>query len=459
MSSLVTRGLPVEEHLDIGIKASGKLQLLEKTLFEAKSRELRVMLLFPSSSGFGSIGNILDDVLCQRFGNNFYVRYGRGYILSKKQAVLAVFNDRESGQFVFLIESNACIPSIKLSSVDTVILFNSGLDPQNDLKCLQKMSISSKFNKLTVLRLYLYLTVEEKVERNVWVVEMICNLVKNLPPNSHGDALMSMGVKILGVMLICSPFNVTAVALNANLFDITLQTAVFSATPKKDIKDELGNVARIAATVTASDGKFDKKLPGEKPAQHKGKYQKFLPVVEGTGIGSLERGKLSEALGAIGSDSNVSLLKRSLDSDPAQEVRETCELALQRMYERYAALFALRNDGGNKAIVAIIDSLGSKSALLKHEVAYVLGQLQDKAVSAALSNILRDVNEHPMVRHEAAEALGSIADDQSVALLEEFTADPEALVSQSCQVALSMLEAERSGKSFEFLFTRNPTVA
>ncbi|KAI5444598.1 hypothetical protein KIW84_013021 [Lathyrus oleraceus] len=233
------------------------------------------MLLFPSSSGSGPIGNILDDVLCQRFGNNFYVRYGRGYILSKKQAVLAAFNDRESGRFVFLIESNACIPIIKLSSVDTVILFDSGLDQQNDLKCLQKMSISSKFNKLTVLRLYLYLTVEEKVERNVWVVEMICNLVKNLPPNSHGDALMSMGVNILGVMLIGSPSNVTAVALNANLFDITLQTVVFS-------------------------------------------------------VSSNDLSK-AEALGAIGSDSNVSLLKRSLDSDPAQEVRETCELALQRI--------------------------------------------------------------------------------------------------------------------------------
>ena len=128
------------------------------------------------------------------------------------------------------------------------------------------------------------------------------------------------------------------------------------------------------------------------------------------------------------------------------------------MYERYAALFALRNDGGEEAVAAIIDSLGSKGALLRHEVAYVLGQLQDKAASAALSNILKDVNEHPMVRHEAAEALGSIADDQSVALLEEFTADPEPLVSQSCQVALSMLEYERSGKSFEFLFIRTPTV-
>lgn len=44
-------------------------------------------------------------------------------------------------------------------------------------------------------------------------------------------------------------------------------------------------------------------------------------------------------------------------------------------------------------------------------------------------------------------------DDQSVALLEEFTTDPEPLVSQSCQVALSMLEYERSGKSFE-VFTK-----
>ena len=38
------------------------------------------------------------------------------------------------------------------------------------------------------------------------------------------------------------------------------------------------------------------------------------------------------------------------------------------MYERYAALFALRNDGGDYAVSAIIESLGVKSALLRHEV-------------------------------------------------------------------------------------------
>ena len=39
----------------------------------------------------------------------------------------------------------------------------------------------------------------------------------------------------------------------------------------------------------------------------------------------------AEALGAIGLERNAPLLKNSLVSDPAQEVRETCELALSRI--------------------------------------------------------------------------------------------------------------------------------
>ncbi|KAL6998723.1 deoxyhypusine monooxygenase [Sarracenia purpurea var. burkii] len=229
-------------------------------------------------------------------------------------------------------------------------------------------------------------------------------------------------------------------------------------------------------------------------------------VLNDLSLHPIVRHEAAEALGAIGLETNVPLLKNSLVSDPAPEVRETCELALGRieelknarhcdgtsiiesspflsvdpaapsscssvdqlskvlfdeeksMYERYAALFALRNHGGDEAVTAIIDSLGAKSALLRHEVAYVLGQLQNKTASAALSKILRDINEHPMVRHEAAEALGSIADDQCVALLEEFTNDPEPIVSESCEVAVSMLEFERSGKSFEYLFMQTPQV-
>jgi len=44
----------------------------------------------------------------------------------------------------------------------------------------------------------------------------------------------------------------------------------------------------------------------------------------------------AEALGAIGLESIVPLLKNSLTGDPAQEVRETCELALKRIEEMNA---------------------------------------------------------------------------------------------------------------------------
>ncbi|GAB4830504.1 hypothetical protein Ancab_020215 [Ancistrocladus abbreviatus] len=90
------------------------------------------------------------------------------------------------------------------------------------------------------------------------------------------------------------------------------------------------------------------------------------------------------------------------------------------MYERDAARFALRNHGGQEAISTIINSLGAKSALLQHEVTYFLGQLQGKAASDALTRVLKSVNEHPMVRHEAAEALGSIAGGSTSIHLDPF---------------------------------------
>ncbi len=48
------------------------------------------------------------------------------------------------------------------------------------------------------------------------------------------------------------------------------------------------------------------------------------------------------------------------------------------------ALFALRNKGGRAEVDALDASLAGGSALLKHEVAYVLGQMQDAAAIGAL---------------------------------------------------------------------------
>ncbi|KAJ4844619.1 hypothetical protein Tsubulata_023445 [Turnera subulata] len=80
------------------------------------------------------------------------------------------------------------------------------------------------------------------------------------------------------------------------------------AASKKLNKDELGNVAGLAATATASGGKFDKKLAGEKPAKHAGKYRKFLPVAEGSGIGSQEKEQTDRVLSKLMSANSHEIL-------------------------------------------------------------------------------------------------------------------------------------------------------
>lgn len=112
--------------------------------------------------GMCSIGDILDDFLRQRFGADSYERVDSGLSGSKKQTSLKNFNNKENGRFVFLIENRACLPSIRLSSVDAVIIFSSDWNPASDLRALQRMSIDSNFGRVKIFRLYSVFTVEEK---------------------------------------------------------------------------------------------------------------------------------------------------------------------------------------------------------------------------------------------------------------------------------------------------------
>lgn len=69
--------------------------------------------------------------------------------------------------------------------------------------------------------------------------------------------------------------------------------------------------------------------------------------------------------------------------------------------ERFRALFTLKNIGGLKAIEQIRNCFKDESALLKHELAYCLGQMQDPSAIYILTEVLKDVTQEPMVRHEA----------------------------------------------------------
>ena len=55
-------------------------------------------------------------------------------------------------------------------------------------------------------------------------------------------------------------------------------------------------------------------------------------------------------------------------------------------------------------------------------------------------------SENCMVRHECAEALGAIATEECMKILDEYKSDPETVVKESCEVALDMCEYEKSGE-------------
>ncbi|CAI9098003.1 OLC1v1034550C5 [Oldenlandia corymbosa var. corymbosa] len=162
--NLVLQGKPASDHFDIEVQMSGKLQLLSKILPVIKNRGLRVVILFQAvtcSDGI-SIGDIIHEFIHQKFGINSYSRIDGGLPRHKKQSVVEAFNKKENEKFVCLIETRSCVPSIKIASIDAIIIFNSDWDPISNVKALQKITIESRLEQLKIFRLYSCYTVEEK---------------------------------------------------------------------------------------------------------------------------------------------------------------------------------------------------------------------------------------------------------------------------------------------------------
>ena len=135
----------------------------------------------------------------------------------------------------------------------------------------------------------------------------------------------------------------------------------------------------------------------------------------------------------------------SVDPAPAQPKGSVqswsstlCDESLP-MFQRMRSVFSLRNHGSDEACLALCTGFDASSALLRHELAYVLGQMQNDVALPALIERLADGKEHIMVRHEAAEALGAIGNLDAKPVLEQFLDDENPEVSESCEVALDLL--------------------
>merc|ERR1712029_329714 len=166
----------------------------------------------------------------------------------------------------------------------------------------------------------------------------------------------------------------------------------------------------------------------------------------------------AEALAAIGGETVLAILEKHKDDegvDPAPASNEQDVEKLKTilnnteisLFERYKAMFALRNIGDEISIKALASGLNDSSALFRHEVAFVLGQVASPHAVAELTTRLRDDLESPMVRHECAEALGSIAtpglgvEDE---LSKYLSKETPAVVRESCEIALNMADYNNS---------------
>ncbi|KAJ7095775.1 armadillo-type protein [Mycena belliarum] len=232
-------------------------------------------------------------------------------------------------------------------------------------------------------------------------------------------------------------------------------------------------------------------------------------VLKNTDEDPMVRHEAAEAMGAISASASLPILKYYL-ADPNRSVRETCEIAIAKiewdnseegkrhaeslsdttiplytsidpappssgllagtpnpddiseagiqaakaklldtqlsLFERYRAMFALRNIGTPAAVDALAAGFADESALFKHEIAFVFGQLLSAHSVPALVKVLQDNQESEMVRHEAAEALGGIATPEVLPHLKEWMSREDAplVVRQSCEVAIDMWEHENS---------------
>ncbi|KAI0457822.1 deoxyhypusine hydroxylase [Xylaria acuta] len=228
------------------------------------------------------------------------------------------------------------------------------------------------------------------------------------------------------------------------------------------------------------------------------------------------RHEAAEALGALGDAGNLEILREFRDRKGEDVViKETCEIAIDRiewenseqrkqeklhqsafssvdpappmpessqtveelektlmdtnapLFLRYRAMFALRDLASPPdlptavpAVHALAKGFADSSALFRHEIAFVFGQLSHPASIPALTAALSDLEEASMVRHEAAEALGSLGEEEGVEeTLKRFLHDKEKVVRESVIVALDMADFEQSHQAEYALIPEAPKVA
>ena len=160
MDEKVSRGL-----LQRMVDCSGKLVLIDKLLPKLRNEGRKVLI-------FSQFKLVLDILVRYFDGRGYpYERIDGGVHGNERQASIDRFCDPESDSFIFILSTKAGGVGINLTAADTVIIYDSDWNPQNDLQATARCHRIGQTKEVTTYRL---------VTRNTYEGEMFARASRKL---------------------------------------------------------------------------------------------------------------------------------------------------------------------------------------------------------------------------------------------------------------------------------------
>lgn len=173
-------------HTEAIVKNSGKMILLDKLLKKLKETGHRVLI-------FSQMVRMLDIMQDYLSGRGYtYQRLDGSMSRASRQTAMESFNAENSKDFCFLLSTRAGGLGINLSTADTVIIFDSDWNPQNDLQAESRAHRIGQTKVVNIYRLLSKGTVEENILERAKKKLVLDHLViqrlgnKSLPNNVPG---------------------------------------------------------------------------------------------------------------------------------------------------------------------------------------------------------------------------------------------------------------------------------
>lgn len=189
-NSVETQRLINEAMLDTLIRSSGKLMLLDRLLLRLKETGHRVLIF----SQMVRMLDLLSEYLRLRAFQ--FQRLDGSMSRSARQMAMESFNAEGSKDFCFILSTRAGGLGINLATADTVIIFDSDWNPQNDLQAQSRAHRIGQKHVVNIYRLMVKNTVEEDILERAKKKLVLDHLViqrMSTGKSSHYQATASSG--------------------------------------------------------------------------------------------------------------------------------------------------------------------------------------------------------------------------------------------------------------------------